>query len=128
MVKTNDFRRKYYYELLPEVLNQLQDLEKTRIGVMRDSLMACVNKEKEVAPIINGCHDVIVQALVSVNPMRHNASIQCVNPMRHNASQCVTMRHNASQCVTMRQQTFDLLLSPYVFNKHLFIRPLDHDK
>ena len=65
LVKTNEFQSKYYYEMLPEILNQLQDLERTRISVMRDSLMSCVNKEKEVTPIITGCYDTIVGSLVS---------------------------------------------------------------
>jgi hypothetical protein len=66
LVKTNDFQNKYYYELLPEVLNQLQEVEKSRISLIRDSLTACVSKEKEVSPIISGCHDAIVQALVRI--------------------------------------------------------------
>ena len=66
LVKTNDFQNKYYYDLLPEILNQLQEVEKTRIGLMRNSLKSCVSKEKEVTPIITGCHDAIVQALVSI--------------------------------------------------------------
>ena len=65
-MKTNDFQSKYYYEMLPEVLNQLQEVERTRIGLLRDSLLACVAKEKEVSPIISGCQDAIVQALVIV--------------------------------------------------------------
>jgi hypothetical protein len=50
--------------MLPEVLNQLQEVERARIGLLRDSLLACVAKEKEVSPIISGCQDAIVQALV----------------------------------------------------------------
>ena len=65
LVKTNDFQSKYYYQLLPEILNQLQDVEKLRISIIKDSLMSCVSKEKEVSPIINGCYDTIVKALVS---------------------------------------------------------------
>jgi hypothetical protein len=66
LVKTNDFQNKYYYELLPEVLNQLQEVEKSRISLIRDSLTACVSKENEVSPIISGCHDAIVQTLVRI--------------------------------------------------------------
>jgi hypothetical protein len=36
-----------------------------RIVILRDSLMACVNKEKDVSPIITGCYDAIVKGLAS---------------------------------------------------------------
>jgi hypothetical protein len=52
--------------MLPEILNQLQEIEKTRISLLRDSLLASVAKEKEVSPIIGGCHDAIVQAMVRI--------------------------------------------------------------
>ena len=68
LIKTNDFQREYYSKLFPKVLDDLQELEKSRIGIMRDSIKACVYKEKEVNSIINKCHDSMIQAMDDINP------------------------------------------------------------
>lgn len=66
--QTNEAQQKYYYNLLPNILNQLQDLERSRIEHFRDSLKSCAMKEINVAPIINGCSDTIIATLDSILP------------------------------------------------------------
>lgn len=48
LVKTNAFRQNYYYERLPKVLDDLQNLEQRRIELMRNGILGCVAKEREV--------------------------------------------------------------------------------
>ena len=48
LVKTNAFRQRYYYELLPGVLDELQDLEHKRIELIRHGILSCVAKERQV--------------------------------------------------------------------------------
>ena len=49
LVKTNEIRTSYYYEKLPTVINKLQDLEKTRIELIRTGILDCLAKEREVS-------------------------------------------------------------------------------
>ena len=49
LVKTNAFRQRYYYELLPGVLDELQDLEQRRIELIRHGILSCIAKEREVS-------------------------------------------------------------------------------
>ena len=65
LIHTNEFQNKHYYVLLPDILDQLQKVEKRRVSLIRDSLKDCTSKEKAVLPIISGFHDTIAQALVS---------------------------------------------------------------
>ncbi len=48
LVKTNDFQQQYYRELLPKVLEGLEDMERERLELFREALMRCVAKEIEV--------------------------------------------------------------------------------
>lgn len=68
LVKTNEFQSKYYLEKLPQVLNDLQKLEMTRIEHLRDGILACVDKEKEVMPIISKCLDSVAGNLHAIRP------------------------------------------------------------
>ena len=54
LVKTNAFRQRYYYELLPGVLDELQALEQRRIELIRHGILSCIAKEREVSTI--SCH------------------------------------------------------------------------
>ena len=49
LVKTNAFRQRYYYELLPGVLDELQALEHKRIELIRHGILSCVAKERQVS-------------------------------------------------------------------------------
>ena len=53
LVKTNAFRQRYYYELLPGVLGELQTLEHRRIELVRQGILACVAKEMEVSNAVH---------------------------------------------------------------------------
>jgi len=68
LVKTNEIRTSYYYEKLPTVINKLQDLEKTRIELIRTGILDCLAKEREVTPIINKCQGAIQSAMEEINP------------------------------------------------------------
>ena len=48
LVKTNAFRQRYYHELLPGVLDELQSMEQKRIELIRHGILSCVAKEREV--------------------------------------------------------------------------------
>ena len=48
LVKTNAFRQRYYYELLPGVLDELQALEHKRIELIRHGILSCIAKERQV--------------------------------------------------------------------------------
>jgi len=68
LVKTNAFRQRYYYELLPGVLDELQALEQRRIELIRHGILSCIAKEREVMPIIVKCHDSINAAMDAIVP------------------------------------------------------------
>lgn len=48
LVKTNEFRQRYYHNLLPSVLDELQSLELRRIELIRTGILNCISKEREV--------------------------------------------------------------------------------
>ena len=52
LVKTNEFRQRYYYELLPGVLEELQALERDRIELIRHGILSCIAKEREVSTLL----------------------------------------------------------------------------
>ena len=52
LVKTNEFRQRYYYELLPGVLDELQALEHKRIELIRHGILSCVAKERQVRKLL----------------------------------------------------------------------------
>ena len=66
LVKTNEFQSKYYLEKLPQVLNDLQRLEETRIEHLRDEILACAGKEREVMPIIQKCLDTVTSSMHAI--------------------------------------------------------------
>jgi len=75
LVKTNAFRQRYYYELLPGVLDELQDLEHKRIELIRHGMLSCIAKERQVAPIIAKCHDSISVAMNNIQPEKDSAIV-----------------------------------------------------
>ncbi len=51
-------------------MDGLQRLDEQRIDVLRSSILNCVGKEKEVAPIVTKCHDTIVGAMRAIDPLK----------------------------------------------------------
>ena len=66
--QTNEARNRFYGQLLPNVLNELQQMEQTRIALLTECIREMINKEREVAPIITRCHDAIEVAINDVVP------------------------------------------------------------
>merc|ERR1712226_512838 len=75
MLKTNDARNRFYGQLLPSVLNELQKMEETRIGLMNQSVRELIGKEREIAPIIEKCVDSIEEAVNDVVPEADTAMV-----------------------------------------------------
>ena len=65
LVKTNDIRTSYYYDQLPSVIRQLQDLEKNRIELIRTGILDCLAKEREVSYYTFNNDDIIFFNLIS---------------------------------------------------------------
>ena len=51
------FQNKYYNMLLPEVFQNLQDLDEKRVKCIQNFILKSVTVEKEVLPIISRCLD-----------------------------------------------------------------------
>jgi len=67
MLKTNAAQSQHYNSLLPNVLNDLQGLEQSRIQLLCQSVRSMVAKEQEVAAIMGKCHESICQSLEGVD-------------------------------------------------------------
>ena len=57
LIKTNKSQQEYFYQLLPAVLNSLQSLAVGNCEFFKNLIQKCINKEKEVAPIVAKCHE-----------------------------------------------------------------------
>merc|ERR1719384_642249 len=68
MLKTNDARNRFYGQLLPNVLNELQRMEETRIGLLLQSIREMVAKERDIAPIVAKCVDAIEEGINDAAP------------------------------------------------------------
>ena len=67
-MQTNDARNRFYGQLLPNVLNELQRMEETRIGLLLQSIREMVAKERDIAPIVAKCVDSIEEEINNVAP------------------------------------------------------------
>ncbi|KFD48625.1 hypothetical protein M513_10480 [Trichuris suis] len=66
--KTNDYQRQFYSELLPNVLQKLQEMDEDRIGQVRRLFCVCVEVESSVIPIVQRCFDGMLQEANKVDP------------------------------------------------------------
>ncbi|KAL5012369.1 hypothetical protein ScPMuIL_010920 [Solemya velum] len=66
--QTNQFQRNFYTSLLPQVFQQLQEMDERRISRTQDYIKQCANIERNVIPIINTCIDGMHKAAESVDP------------------------------------------------------------
>ena len=73
--QTNDARNRFYGQLLPSVLNELQRMEETRIALLTQSVREMIHKEREIAPIITKCVDSIEEATNDVVPESDTAMV-----------------------------------------------------
>merc|ERR1719412_1674811 len=68
MLKTNDARNRFYGQLLPNVLNELQRMEETRIALLTQSVREMIGKEREIAPIVAKCVDAMEESVNDIVP------------------------------------------------------------
>lgn len=68
LIRANEEQRNYYYNTLPSVLNNLQNLEISRTNFMKDVMKEGVKAEKEIQPIIVMCLDEIEKCIDNINP------------------------------------------------------------
>lgn len=65
---TNKHQRDYYSSLLPNVFQQLQDMDEKRISKQKHFLKNIADTEKKVSPIINKCIEGMYKAVESISP------------------------------------------------------------
>ncbi|CAI9717467.1 formin-binding protein 1-like isoform X5 [Octopus vulgaris] len=65
---TNKHQREYYSHLLPNVFQQLQDMDEKRISRLKSFLKSFADQEKRVLPIINTCIEGMFKAVDSISP------------------------------------------------------------
>lgn len=66
--QTNKQQREYYSTLLPNVFQQLQDMDEKRISRQKYFLKSIADTEKKVSPIINKCIEGMYKAVESISP------------------------------------------------------------
>lgn len=66
--KTNQFQRDYFGRALPQVYDQLQQLDEKRCAAFKQQLLANARCTKAVLPIVSSCLDSIVTAAENVQP------------------------------------------------------------
>lgn len=66
--KTNDLQRQHYYELMPNVFQQLQDMDEKRITSTQNFMKQTADIQRQVFPIINQCLDGMIKAADSIDP------------------------------------------------------------
>ncbi|XP_067133111.1 formin-binding protein 1 isoform X1 [Centruroides vittatus] len=66
--KTNDLQHQHYYELMPSVFQQLQDMDEKRITAAQNFMKQTADIQRQVFPIINQCLDGMIKAAESIDP------------------------------------------------------------
>ncbi|KAI0218394.1 Formin-binding protein 1 [Lamellibrachia satsuma] len=59
---TNKARHDHYHILMPQIFQQLQDMEEKRIHQVQSSLIQSAEIERNVMPIVNACLDGVIKA------------------------------------------------------------------
>ncbi|XP_054712717.1 formin-binding protein 1 homolog [Uloborus diversus] len=65
---TNEAQRQHYYELMPKVFQDLQDMDEKRIISFQNLMKQTTAVQRQVIPFINKCLDEIDQAADSIDP------------------------------------------------------------
>ncbi|XP_035213075.1 formin-binding protein 1-like isoform X1 [Stegodyphus dumicola] len=66
--KTNELQRVHFTDLMPNIFQQLQDMEERRIACVQSVMKRTADVHKQVLPIIQKCLEGIVNAAESINP------------------------------------------------------------
>uniref|UniRef100_A0A5S6QVQ9 SH3 domain-containing protein n=1 Tax=Trichuris muris TaxID=70415 RepID=A0A5S6QVQ9_TRIMR len=66
--KTNNYQKQFYSELLPNVLQKLQQMDEDRITQVRRLFCMCVEVESSVIPIVQRCFDGMLKEANKVDP------------------------------------------------------------
>ncbi|KAG8189470.1 hypothetical protein JTE90_018123 [Oedothorax gibbosus] len=66
--KTNELQRLHYSDLLPNIFQQLQDMEERRIACIQNVMKRTADVHKQVLPIVHKCLDGIIAAAEAINP------------------------------------------------------------
>lgn len=65
--KANELQKKHFNIAMPEVFQQLQELDEKRVRNIRNFMVHSANIEKKVFPIINQCLDGIIKAAEQID-------------------------------------------------------------
>merc|ERR1711997_339718 len=68
LLKTNQFQEQYYFSHLPAVLNNLQNLDHTRISYIKEVLSNCLREERSIVPIVSKCYEGMDTAITGIDP------------------------------------------------------------
>ncbi|XP_035829209.1 formin-binding protein 1-like isoform X3 [Aplysia californica] len=63
----NNHQTEFYSQTMPQVFQQLQDMDERRIHKLQECVLQCAEIEKNVVPIINTCIEGIAKAAGSIN-------------------------------------------------------------
>ncbi|XP_076455456.1 formin-binding protein 1-like isoform X2 [Babylonia areolata] len=63
----NTSQQEHFYTLMPQVFQQIQDMEERRIHKIQECIQQCSEIEKNVIPIINTCIEGMAKASASIN-------------------------------------------------------------
>lgn len=66
--KTNELQRVHFTDLMPNIFQQLQDMEERRIACVQNVMKRTADAHKQVIPIIVKCLDGVISAAESINP------------------------------------------------------------
>ncbi|GIY21847.1 hypothetical protein CEXT_163541 [Caerostris extrusa] len=66
--KTNELQRLHFYDLMPNIFQQLQDMDERRICCIQNVMQRFASVHKQVLPIILKCLDGIITAAEAINP------------------------------------------------------------
>ncbi|CAL1274755.1 unnamed protein product [Larinioides sclopetarius] len=66
--KTNELQRLHYSDLMPNIFQQLQDMEERRIACVQGVMKRTAVTHKQVIPLVIKCLDGIISAAEAINP------------------------------------------------------------
>ncbi|XP_042907342.2 formin-binding protein 1, partial [Parasteatoda tepidariorum] len=66
--KTNELQRVHFTDLMPNIFQQLQDMEERRIACVQNVTKRTADVHKQVIPLVIKCLDGIISAAESINP------------------------------------------------------------
>lgn len=66
--KTNELQRVHYNDLMPNIFQQLQDMEERRIACVQNVMKKTADIQKQILPILQTCLDGIISAAEAIDP------------------------------------------------------------